>query len=174
MIGLAGKAGVVAALVGLLAGLPASAQDLKTLNHTDFGISLDLPAEWTSLQHPAGVMSSSNVRNQVGQPLGMVILAIQDLEGKSFDELMADSKAGAERRNSEGDVHLFETLEHPAGPAFVTTRRTTKREKTQVVMAYYIEAAGKVFRINCASPLSTEPDQLLELYRAIFDSFSVD
>jgi hypothetical protein len=173
VIGLAGKAGVVAALVGLLAGLPASAQVLKTHNHTEFGVSLDLPAEWTSLQHPAGVMSSSNVRNQVGQPIGMVTLSTQDLEGKSFNELTADSKAGAERRNSEGDVHLFEPLEHSAGPAFFTTRRTTKGDKTQVVQAYYIEAAGKVFRINCASPLSTEPDQLLELYRAIVDSFSV-
>ena len=173
MIRLAGRAGAVAGLAGFLMVAAVSAQDLETLENPDLGISLGVPAEWRSLAIPTGMMSSSQIRNEMGQPEGMVTLAVVDMEGKSFAEMSAEAKAGAERRSAEGDIHLFEEIEHSAGPAYMTTRRTTKRDKTQVVQAFIIEAGGKVFRISCASPLSTEPDRLLGLYRAIADSFAV-
>ena len=72
------------------------------LSHSELGCSVDLPSAWTSLAQPFGVFSSSNIRNEMGRPI------------------------------------------------------------------------GKVYRINCSSPLSTEPDQLLDLYRVIAASFSVE
>jgi hypothetical protein len=162
----------IAGLGSLLLVAAASAQDLETLENPDLGVSLDLPVDWTSLAHPAGMLSSSQVRNEMGQPEGQVTVSVVDMAGKSFAEMAAEAEAGAQRRSTEDDVHLFERIEHSAGPAYMTTRRTTKGDKTQVVQAFHVEAAGKVFRVNCISPLSTEPDRLLGLFRAIADSLT--
>jgi hypothetical protein len=155
-----------------LAATGVLAQELETLDNPDLGVSLDFPVDWRSLAHPAGLMSSSQVRNEMGQPEGQVTLAVVDMAGKSFAEMAAEAEAGAQRRSTEDDVHLFERIEHSAGPAYVTTRRTTKGDKTQVVQAFHVEADGRVFRVSCVSPLSTEPDRLLSLFRAIADSLT--
>lgn len=41
---------------------------------------MDLPAEWILPPHPCGVISSSDVRNHVGQPIGGVTLSSQEME----------------------------------------------------------------------------------------------
>ena len=165
-------------LLGLAAAswaAAARAAELKKVENPAAGFSIGLPQGWRSIPLPTGLIGMAAERNERGQPVVTLNVSQPDLAGKSFAALLEEERARVERMSKPGDEHQLATLEHAAGPAFRTTRRTTTNSgQVQAVQAVYLEAGGKVWLLNWVVPPSDEPDRFEELSLAVVESFSVE
>ncbi|MCZ6507331.1 MAG: hypothetical protein O7A04_04680 [Acidobacteria bacterium] len=153
----------------------AYAAELETVNNPAAGFSISLPAGWTSVPLPTGLISSAAERNELGRPVVSFNVGQPDLGGNSFTAFREEQRTSAERRSKQGDLLVLIDLEHAAGPAFRLTRRTTTRDGLeQVVHAVYVEAGRTVWLLNWLVSPSDDPDRFEELALAVAASFRVE